>query len=205
MNLKIQSKRLQFLVKFLIISMIFLVLWKPLSIAIMYFLGFLATGVFEISGTGIDVKIISGSLYFDYTEVFSQNISFPLRDIDQIYLNIIILFSLLISTPNLSLQKRVRYMAICLFIMTCIYILILHIYSYTFLRDYLTAKSLTLDENIMIIFRENFSEGRIKFYEKILFHWNSWGWDVIPLFLWLPAGYKRVIILPRRVDVNGER
>jgi len=197
MNLKIQSKRIQFLFRFLIISMIFLVLWKPLSFAIMHFLGFLATGVFEITHTGIDVKIVSGSLYFDYTEVFSQSISFPLQDIDQIYLNIIILFSLLISTPDLSLQKRVRYMAICFVIMTCVYILIFHIYSYTFLRDYLTAKSLTFDENVMIIFREKFSEGRIKFYEKILFHWNSWGWDVIPLFLWLPVGYKRVIVLLR--------
>ena len=198
MNLKIQSPRIDFLVRFLLISFLILLLWKPLSYIFMLFLGYLIKCVFKIIGNGIDIKIISQNIFFDYSEIFSQDISFPVQNIDQIYLNIIIIFSLLFSTPGITIKKRTRYFFFFFLVMSFVYTMIFYMYSFTFLKDYIAAHYSNLDEQVLRIFRESFPESKMRLYDKLLFHWNSWGWDVIPLFLWLPLGYKRVIKLTQR-------
>ena len=35
-----------------------------------------------------------------------------------------------------------------------------------------------------------FSSSTAYYLDKILFHWNTWGWDVLPLVLWLAFTYN---------------
>jgi len=187
------SSRKQFFIRFLCVSFIFLLLWKPFSLALTVFYGHLFSLILKIFQSDISAQVVSKNIVFDYSTIFSRDIRFPVGDIDQVFLNVIIMVSLFISTPGLKPKKTLLYILILFGIMSCLYLFIFHMYSHTFLRIYMSQYYTQLDEQILQTFRDKFPESTMRLYDKILFHWNSWGWDVTPLILWLPVGYKKVI------------
>lgn len=179
-----------FIVRFLAITATGLLLWKPLSVVYLHIITPLTNTVLSIAGSSVQLLIIDGVLKFQYDSVASQLLQFSVNDVDQIYLNILVFFGLVMSSYFLSAKYRVKYLLAGLGLLTVTHVAVLSMYTYTTIWDYVLAQPEALQASMYQRTDTQFSAQFTGVVREIIYLWNAWGWDVIPLLLWLPLGIK---------------
>ncbi|MCP4728241.1 MAG: hypothetical protein GY863_24590 [bacterium] len=195
----LEKIRNNFFLRFLAAAGFFLLIWKPFSIAYMHTIVFFSDTVTGIFYPYMDIAIIDGITKFRYSNITAQQLQFSVNDIDQIFLNIIVFLSLIFSSYRIDLKSRVKHAAIGIAILAAIHIFVINMYAYTTIWDYVLSQPAELSSELMARTGTYFSKGVTDIYRRLLFNWNSWGWDVVPLLLWIPAGLIQFLPLVDRL------
>ncbi len=177
-----------FFLRFLLAAAIFLLIWKPFSLVYMHFIVFLSEVISSIFYPYMDIRIIDGITKFQYNNITTQQLQFSVNDIDQIFLNLIVFLSLMFGSFRVSLRKKIKHIIIGVSILAAIHLFVTNMYVYTTIWDYVLSQPDDLKTELILRVNGYFSQEMTGLYRKFLFNWNSWGWDVIPLLLWLPSG-----------------
>lgn len=189
-------KPFKFIICFLVISGLLVVLWKVFAIPYLYLLVGIAKPIWSIFDYPVQLVIKDKILRFVYIKITSEPISFSVYQVDEIYLNIVLIGALFGATW-LTIQKKILRSALLSFgILFVIHEFVLYAYSYTNIWEYIGSEDYKIQEMVIQSVYQFFSKSKSNYLEHFLFHWNAWGWDVIPLILWLGSIYK---FIPSRI------
>jgi hypothetical protein len=133
-----------------------------------------------------------GILHFLYYFPAHDPLSFSVHDADKIYLNLIILLSLIGATWFTFKRKILKSALISLFLLYVFHIFILFLYAYTHIWEFLELQSPEVQKELGRHVADVFTKDISDMLLTIRFHWNTWGWDVSPLLIWLGIILKNV-------------
>ena len=189
-------KQFKFILYFLGISAVLVGFWKLIAIAYLYLLAGIAKPVWSLFGYPVQLVIKDNILHFVYIKISQEPISFSVLKADEIYLNLVLIAGLFGASYLTSRKKILRDAIISLGILFVIHEFILFIYSYTNIWEYIGSAETEIQETLTPAILMFFSSSTANNLNYILFHWNTWGWDVIPLMLWL-AWINKFIFLKK--------
>lgn len=195
--MQLKTIRHNFFLRFLGIAGVSLLFWKPFSFLYLHIIAPVTNGVLSLFSGSAHLQIIDGILKFQYGSITPQLLQFSVRDVDQIYLNIIVFFALVFSSWKIPLKYRMKFCFSGLGVLILVHIGILSMYTYTTIWDYVSSQPEAVRASLMDTTDAHFPESLTGIFRRILYLWNSWGWDVIPLLLWLPIGFKQFTPLPK--------
>lgn len=188
-------KPYKFIFTFLVIAGLLLISWKIITILYLYLLVYFAKPIWSVFGYPVQLAIRDNVLHFVYMKIALEPISFSVHQSDEIYLNLIIMLALFGAT-FLIFERKIKYSFLfSLVIIFIIHEFVLYMYAYTNIWEF--ADSLDINNNKELINNISgfFSKSTAGFFDNLLFHWNAYGWDVVPLILWIFGIYK--FIFPR--------
>jgi len=186
-------KPFRFILIFFVISGILLILWKIISILYLYLLVAIASPIWNFCDYPVQMVIRDHILHFIYRALNQEPLTFIVYKVDEIYLNLVLVLALFGATW-LTLKKKI----LCSFIFSLgilfvIHELVLYAYSYTHIWEFAHNLDPNLQKKFITIISHLFSKTAANFLNHFLSHWNAWGWDVIPLILWLGGIYKFIL------------
>ena len=180
----------RFILSFVIISGLLTALWKIISIPYLYLLVFIAKPIWSIFNYPVQLAIEDKILKFVYTNISTEPISFSVFQADEIYLNLVLLVALFVSTWIAAKKHFIGRAFISLGILFVFHEIILFAYSYTNIWEYVKGVDNKVLGGLINSVNQYFPGKTAEFFDYFLFHWNAWGWDVLPLILWLISTYK---------------
>ncbi|MFC1564983.1 hypothetical protein ACFL6G_08615 [candidate division KSB1 bacterium] len=186
--MRLEKIRNNFFIRFLVLSAVFLLIWKPISFVYMHIIAFFSNILTGLIHPYLDISVIDGILKFRYNNISAQILQFSVNEVEQVFLNLIVFLCLMISSYRVDLKPRLKYLTAGLLILILIHVFVINMYAYTTIWDYVLNLPDEIKAGLIPRIEMYFSGGITNIYRKLLFNWNSWGWDVIPLLLWLPAG-----------------
>ncbi|MCL5019225.1 MAG: hypothetical protein M1426_01945 [Patescibacteria group bacterium] len=183
-----------FLLYFIILAGILLIFWNAIDVVYLYLLVLVAQPIWSVFQYPVQLVIQNNILHFVYGELAGESLSFNLPDADEIYLNLILLIAFFGSTGLTTQKMCIRQFIYSLLILFTIHEFILFAYSYTHIWEYIGTQNVAVQEKLVPLISQKFSKVTADFLSIILYHWNTWGWDVVPLVLWIGGIYKTVFI-----------
>jgi len=183
-----EKLKYNFFIRFLAGSLFLLIIWKPVSTLYLHVISAAANAFFTIIGHSVSLYVEGDVLNMLYPPIARETLSFAMRDADQIFLNLIVLAALIFSSHRVARIRRLKYGAISVILLAFIHVLVVCSYTYVTIWNYVGTLTEPLRSEVTARASVYFSESYATVYEYIIFNWNSWRWDVIPLLLWIPAG-----------------
>ncbi|MFC1731464.1 hypothetical protein ACFL6I_14190 [candidate division KSB1 bacterium] len=180
-----------FFLRFLISSLILLVIWKPVSVLYLHFISSVSGLFFRVFDHAVSLVIADGVLKMMYPSVGGTPLQFSMGEADQIFLNIIVFVSLVLSSYRVVLKKRIVYGIAALGILGLIHVFVIYMYTDVTIWDFIAGQPDQAKSMMTLQANAYFSGRNTELFRYLLFNWNSWGWDVIPLLLWLPVGLRQ--------------
>jgi len=194
--LKKQKELYKFIIYFLFISALLTVFWKIISILYIHLLVIIAKPIWSIFGYPVQLVIKENILSFVYIKIAQEPMSFDVHNVDEIYLNLVLLGAFFGATWFTISKKIIPQTIFSFGILFFIHEVVLYIYSYTNIWEYIVNEEYKIQKTLIPSISQFFSVSAADILNHVLFHWNAWGWDVIPFVLWLVSIYK--FILPKK-------
>jgi hypothetical protein len=183
------SKPFRFVLYFAAVSAVLLFFWKIIHLFYLRLLVFTGNPVWKLMDFPVRMDITGDQLHFIYRFVLRDPLSFTVYDADEIYLNLIILIALIGATrfsTGMRVMKPASVASCALFV---IHFILLTAYAYTHIWTFTKAQEADAGRELLRHVSPLFSERVAGYLDSVLFHWNTWGWDVIPLLIWAAALY----------------
>lgn len=184
----------KFLLCFLALSGILVILWKFIEILYLNALVIVARPIWSVFQYPVQAVIQDKVLHFLYRGLGNEPLSFGVFKSDEIYLNLVMLLALFGAAKLTIKQNILRSLVYSVCILFVIHEFILFAYSYTHIWGFIETQDISIQEKLMPLISQRFSKSAANFLDTILYHWNTWGWDVVPLILWIGGTYKSVYI-----------
>ena len=133
------------------------------------------------------MNITGGDLHFVYRFPLHESLSFTVGDIDEVYLNLLILPALF-GAARFALGIRViKPLLFALAVIFVIHVSVLTAYAVTHIWTFTLAQDPEFQRQLVRHVAGEFPRGAAVWLKKLLYHWNAWGWDVIPVMIWAAA------------------
>ncbi len=185
------SKPIKFLIYFVLSSVILLIFWKIIDLLYMHLLVFTGNIVWRFFDLAVVMDISESGLHFIYRFATRESLSFTVHDADKVYLNLIILFSLVGATRLATGVKIAKAALISFAALFVIHFFMLTGYAYSHIWTFIGTQEADVQRRLIPLVTPLFSHNAADFFEYVLWHWNTWGWDVLPLLLWFALIYKQ--------------
>ncbi len=180
-----------FFLSFIGIAILALLIWEHVSALYLQILAPITNAVASVINPAAQVHIIAGILQFEYTGITPQLLQFSVKDVDQIYLNSVVFFTLIVSSFRVPVRFRLKNYVIGQFLLSGVHVSLLIMYTYTNIWDFVgmqpEASQKLMQNGLEILFPSGITE----LFETIIYYWNTWEWDVLPLIFWLPIGLRQ--------------
>ena len=183
----------KFIFSFLIIAGVLTALWKFISIPYLYLLVLIAKPVWSFFDYPVQLVIKDNLLKFVYTNISTEPISFSVFQADEIYLNLVLLIALFGATWITLKKKLISQALISAGVLFIIHEIVLFAYSFSTIREYVKSAAPDIQSILLPYVNQFFPDSTAGYFDHFLFQWNAWGWDVLPLLLWLISSYKLFI------------
>ncbi len=187
-SMLLQKIRHNFFIRFLICALFLLIIWKPFSLLYLHTITFFSNVFFQVIEHSVNLFLEGEVIKMQYPAIGSTPLRFSMSDPDQIFMNIIVFAALVISSYRVPVTKRIKYSAFSLIILFFIHMSVIYMYTITTIWDYVASQPDSLRPFLSDQVGQYFSDSMTETYRYVIFNWNSWGWDVIPLLLWTPVG-----------------
>jgi len=188
------GKPYKFIAAFLGIAGLLLIFWKIIALLYLHLLVAIAKPIWSVFNSPVQLEIRDNILRFIYLQISPEPMSFSVNKSDEIYLNLILVVSLY-SALWIIVKKKILYpFLVSLGILFVVHELILYLYSYTGIWEFADSLDYNSQKELLNNILNLFPKVKANLFNQLIFHWNAWGWDVVPLILWLGGAYK--LILP---------
>ena len=185
-----QSKKLLFLGEFLLIAGILYLWWDLLSVIYIYILAALLNPFCSLLEYPVALNITDGVLHFIYDGLTKTPVSFTVHDASEIYLNLILFIALWGALWWYNQKIRLKFFILGLLILYVCHGTILFAYTFSGIHVFAGNIQGPAREEVVALINKTFPIQLNNLLQVIVFHWNTWGWDTIPLLLWLPGIFK---------------
>lgn len=201
-NSDVNKLNISFFFRLLGISMLLLVLWEPLSFLYIYLVSGCTEIIFSITGYPVDLNVEAGVLKMIFPPFMGDPLRFSMENADHIFLNILMFTALYASSYKIPIGNRLKSGFSLATILLFVHICVVYMYTSTTITDYMNSQSVHL-KTAADLYLSTFPAGSPVIFKSLMFHWNSWGWDLIPILLWIPAGIQQGLVSLRNSSFNS--
>jgi hypothetical protein len=175
------------LVKFFLIALALLIAWAPFSHAYLWLLYAVGQPAFLLPDWSVQVIMEQGALKFLVPLPTGNPLHFTVGDIEEVFLNIVLLIALYGAVFRRPAGGWMRSFAISGLALLCVHALLLILYAATSLPNLLATSGIPGGIEAAATIQHALPGPIMALAQPLLFHWHAWGWDVLPLLLWLPV------------------
>ena len=202
--LKNIQKPYKFIILFLAFAFALLISWSIIYKPYLYFLVGAGNPVWSVLGFPVKMELTGNTLHFIYIFTGRSPLSFTVHDANEIYMNLILLISLMGAARVILKVKLLKPCLISIAVLFLVHIFVLYAYAYTHIWTFVDTQNPELQNNLLPHISVLFSRSVSDILNGLLFHWNTWGWDVLPLALWLGSTRKSLSdLMPRKKSSNN--
>ena len=140
--------------------------------------------ILAVSGYPLKLVVEDNELHFIYSNILEQPQKFPVYEADQIFLNLIVISSLFGATCFTFEKRILKKFLFSILMLMVMHIIVIFAYAYAHIWNTVLTQPHEVQVVIISVLTRYFSQPVSVFCGKLTFHWNMWGWDVIPVFIW---------------------